>query len=497
MKRTKVILSIFASFLVAALLAGGVAAETSEAWSALGNLDTERAKRLFEEELEKSPGDFEVLRGLFLCACFDLDPAMQDRLVRDMVEAEPSNPYLLSLFEHVILEMSSWKDYLKLSELIGEALERQEDPRLRHTGMRMQTSVDSHRNRRQGRDFMEKSGSAPGYWVAGPFENQSNIAAYRSLPFEGAELDTAETVVGKEGQKVGWTWLKASSGGDLWPGEAYGSTSDFACQVRCFFELPSEMEVLVLPGGACSMRILLDGEKVYADPKYRNAVQREGFRVRLGQGPHEITAVLGSAENEVAFDVAVLAGDYRPIRGLKWPRFAAAPDREAVQVERIHTIFNPFDEYVESMGTQVDTPYWTALLRNHNGYEDESVKQLEKAEADGGLSLLGKWALHRSLLQNNEEAMAIEQLGDIKESASTAMTDYLWIEATVDDREAQIRAYEELNRIYPDRLPIELGVSVKVLVDGDYVGFLEGLDSLKKKYPGSSSPYEIRSLIYQ
>ncbi len=480
-----------------AMLSDGAVAGSDEAWTALENLEIGRAKQLFEEERERSPDDFGLMRGLFLCACFDFDTETQDRLARDMVQADPGNPYLLALFEHVVAEMSDWSTYFELCTLMGEALARQGDGRLRLSGFRMKNWTDRAKNRKPSDDWLDQLGMPPGYWVTGPFENQSNIAAYRPVPFEGERLDTLEVVVGKDGKRAGWTWLAATRWGDLRPGVAIGITTDFACQARCFFELPEEMEVLILPGGACSMRILVDGRKAYDDPKYRNAAQREGFRILLPRGPHEVAAVLGSSWLGISFHLAVLDTDYRPIKNLKWLRFAPVSTEEFGPVERIHPIFDPFDEYTKRVGTEEDTPYWKAILRIYNGYEAESVRELERAHEAGNLSTLGIWALYRSLLHNDEEAAAVERLGNIKERVSTPFTDYLWIEATIEDREVQISAYEQLDRIYPDHLMIDLSLSFRDLITGDYAALLENLDALKDKYPKSSTPYTFKRLIYQ
>jgi tetratricopeptide (TPR) repeat protein len=492
---------VAAGFLVmisaVAMLSNGAAAGRPEAWKALENLQIAEATHLFKEELQKSPGDFDLTRGLFLCACFDLDIDAQDELVRDMVRAGPGNPYLLPLFEHVVAEMSDRSTCLELCTLLGAALTGQSDGRMRANGIRIRSSADRDSNRKPPGDWFEKLGLAPGCWITGPFENESNIAAYRPVPFEEGRLDTMEVVVGKDGKRAGWTWLGADRWGDLRPGIALGVAADFACQARCFFELPEEMEVLILPGGACSMRILIDCRKAYDDPRYRNAVQREGFRIRLPRGPHEITAVLGSAWGEIGFHVGILDSEYRPIKGLKWLRFAQVAPNELGPAEPVHPIFDPFQEYIGRAGTAADTPYWKAILRIYNGYEAESVRELERADEAGSLSALGIWALYRSLVDNNEKAIAVEHLGRIKEIVSTPLTDYTWIEATIEDREAQITAYEELARTYPDRLLIDLSCSFRGLVTGDYAAVLKNLDSLKEKYPESSAPYEIKRLIYQ
>jgi tetratricopeptide (TPR) repeat protein len=480
-----------------AVLSDRAGAGRLEAWNALENLKIADAKRLFEEEIARSPGDFGLTRGLLLCAFFDLDMNAQDQLVRDLVRADPGNPYLLAVFEHVAAQMSDWSTCHELCTLIDDALTAQSDGRLRINGIWIQNSVDQDRNRKPPGNWFKSMGLAPGYWIAGPFENESNIAAYRNVPFEGDRLDTSEVVVGKDGKRAGWTWLGADRWGSLQPGIALGIAVDFACQTRCFFELPKDMDVVVLPGGACSMRILIDGKKAYDDRKYRNAVQREGFRINLPRGPHEITAVLGSGWADIGFHLGVLDADYRPIDGLKWLRFAQVTTEELGPVEPVHPIFDPFKEHISRAGRAADTPYWEAVLRIYNGYEDESVRELERSDEAGSLSTLGGWALYKSLVYNDEEAIAVEHLGAIKNKVSTPLTDYAWIDATIEDREALISAYKQLERIYPGRLHIDMSLSLGGLITGNWAAVLEDLDSLKEKYPQSSAPYDIKQLIYQ
>ena len=425
MKRTMVFAVLLVALMVITMPHDRASAGPDEAWTALENLEMAEAKRLFQEAIETAPDDFNLLRGLFLCSCLDMDAGTQDRLVRDMVRADPDNPYLLALFEHVVAEMVDWKTCLELSNILGEALIREGDGRLRLNGIRMQNAVDRAKNRKPPAHWLRDMGLAPGYWITGPFENQSNIAAYRPVPFEGEPLDTLAVVIGKEGKRAGWTWLPATRWGDLRPGVAIGTDTEFACQARCFFELPEDMAVLILPGGACSMRLLVDGDKVYDDPRCRNAVQREGFRLELQQGPHEITAVLGADWFEIVFHLAVLDTGYKPIKGLKWLRSAPVPAAGFAEVERAHPIFDPFEGYIAREGARPDTPYWRAILSMYNGYAAESVGELEQAYEAGNLSTLGIWALYRSLLHNDEEARATERLGEIKDRVSTPFTDYL------------------------------------------------------------------------
>lgn len=484
-----------AVFLSAAL--GTALADDGPAWTALADLEIQQAKQLFEQHLRETPEDFDALRGLFLCAYFDLDPRAQEDLVRRMVKADPANPYLPAVYEVVAAEMSDARSGLDLESLIAQALVRNGGPALAYSGKQMQQSTEADRGRLPAGSWAREMGFAPGYWLSGQFDNTSNIAAYRPLPTEGRALDTLEVVVGKDGMRAGWVWVDATSSGDLVPGLALGNDPDFACQARCFFGLPEEMEVLILTGGACSMRILLDGGEVLDSPKYRNAHQQGGVRLRLAGGTHEITAVLGSSDQQIIFRVAVTDTAYRPIKGLAWPRYAAVTPGAPAAASAVHPLFDPFDSYVASEGRQPDTVFWKTMLRIYNAYEAESVRELEAAYEEGRLSPLGIWALFRALKQNDEESASIGRLNQLKAGVSTAFVDYAWTDATVDDQEAKVAAMEELNRTYPGRLPIEMMVAMRTLINRDYPGFLRALEDLKQKHPDSSMPHDTMRLVYQ
>jgi tetratricopeptide (TPR) repeat protein len=491
--RTLAILTIF----LLTCSAGGVRADDGPAWTALAGLDIQKAKPLFEERLLESPGDFDAMRGLFLCAYFDFDPEGEEDLVRRMVEADPANPYLLAVFEVVAAELSDRRAGLDLEELISRALIKHGDPALTYSGKMMLESVDGDRGKLEPTGWASEIGLAPGYWLSGQFDNSSNIAAYRPVPMEGRALDTLEVVVGKDGMRAGWTWVDANRSGDLMPGLALGNDPDFACQTRCFFHLAKAADVLILTGGACSMRILVDGQKALDDPKYRNAHQQGGLRVGLPEGSHEITAVLGSSDQQIVFRVAVVDTAFQAIQGLTWPRYAAVSPQQLAPVTRVHPLFDPFDSYVSRVGEREDTVFWKAMLRIYNAHEAESVRELEAAYQDGKLSPLGLWALHRSLDQNEEESAATSRLSELKQTASTAMVDYVWTEATTDDQEAKVIAMEDLNRVYPHRLPIELMAAMRPLLNRDYPGFLRGLEEMKQRYPNSSMIQETMRFIYQ
>ncbi len=497
MIRFTFIRQLIATVIVVSVVCGTAWAGRDEAWQALHNLEITRAKELFQQELRKSPKDLSLMRGLLVAAYFDLDYETQIQMVKTMVKADPQSPYLIPVFEHVVAKMTGWSDQLGLQRQIGEALAKHATGALAHTGKHIIGSYHEAATCTPPTGWLVDMGYAPGCWVAGPFENLSQIAAYRPVPFEAEPLDTLATVTGKNGSKAGWTWLPVNKFGDFLPNFVVENAADLAFQFRIFFELPSDMTILVLPGGAYNSRVLIDGKKVYDDPTLRNATQREGFRVQLNQGAHQLTFVLGTENVGIGFSIGILDANYQPIAGIRWPRYAHFSANEAVTAENIHPIFDPFDAYVSDMGEEPDTRYWKAVLQTYNGYTAEAVRELEKLFNENDLSLLEIWTLYQSLQFNGEFSLALEYLKHIKERVSTAATDAAWIWNTVKDYEAQIKAFQELDRKYPDRLDCEFMSVLKSMLNRDMKTLMSDLTALKAKYPEAASVSAFMAKMYR
>ena len=475
---------------------GTVRSEVEQAWQAIHNLEIAQAKEFFQRELKNSPEDLSLMRGLLLAAYFDLDYQTQIDMVEAMVQADPRNPYLIPIHEHVAANLTGWSDQADLYNKIGKALTKHSSGPFAHTGKHIIETYHKMATCSPPDDWLEKMGYAPGGWVSGPFENQSKISAYRQVPFEGQKLDTLSMVTGKNGSKAGWTWLPSDQFGDFHPSFAMENTEKTACQFRAFFELPSDMTILLLLGGLYHGRFIMDGKEIYSDPVFRNAIQREGFRVQLDRGSHEITLVLGGDTLGVNFSVAILDTNYQPIKDLKWPRYAHFSLSETFEVEKFHPIFDPFDAYVEKTGQEPDTRYWKAILKTYNGYAAEIARELEKFSERNGLSLLETWGLYESLEYNAQQYWALKFLNEIKEQISNPKIDLNWISATSENYETTIKAAEQLNYKYPERFDIEFMKAHKSILSQDIKTLLADLEGLKKKYPGAASISSYMSWIY-
>lgn len=472
-------------------------ASNERAWQALHDLDIPLAKDLFRQGLEGSPNDLSLMRGLLLAAYFDMDDDTQIEMVKDMIRADPGNPYLMPVFEHVAANLTGWRDQLDLQLQIGQALNKHTSGSLSYTGRVITESYYRMADCKPPKGWSERMGYAPGCWASGPFENRSKIAAYRPVSFEAQRLDTLQVAKGKNGSKAGWTWLPSDGFGHFYPYFFLENTVDIACQFRIYFELPFDMSLLILPGGAYNCRVLIDGNKVYDDPIFRNAVQREGFRVWLDRGTHEITFVLGLEMGDAGFRIAILDTNYQPMEGLKWPRYAELKEHTTVEAESLHPIFDTFDAYLAQVGEEPDTRYWKAVLKIFNGYTLEAVRELEELFAQDDLSLMETWALYQALTYNVELTLALEYLKYIKEEVSTPLSDFAWISTTIENHETRIRAHAELNNQYPNRYRLELMSTLRWMLNQDIQSLLIDLESLKHKYPRTAGTSTLMFWVYQ
>jgi tetratricopeptide (TPR) repeat protein len=483
------------TFIIVLTLLSSALATPQDAWQALHNLDIAKARELFGQELKSAPKDVTLMRGLLLTAYFDLDHDTEARMVKELIAADPTNVYLMPVFEHVAAEMAEWGDRYDLQYAIGQALVKNAAPPLALVGRSMMESYFTVTMAKRPSDWNTEMAYAPGFWLAGPFDNQSKIAAYRTVPLEGQPLDTAAEVVGKEGARCGWTWLDHGFSHDVYPGMAIENAADVACLARTFFELPEDMEVLVLLGGAFHCRVLLDGTKVHDDPVYRNAAEREGFRVKLRKGPHEVAMVIGGPEGSSVFSLSILGADFRPIKGLKWLRYATVKNDASISAQKMHPIFDQFDAAI-SAAPLPDSRFWKGVLRINNGYAREAVSEFEQLFREGSLSPLETWLLYKALKLNEEKARATEYLSKIKDKASAPMVDLTWATETIEDFEAKISAWEDLQKKYPNRYPIEFLAAMKPTINRDAKALLANLQALQTKYPQAVGTHELLTSVY-
>lgn len=470
------------SLILTLLVVSTVWAGNDKAWEALHNLDIVKAKSLFESELAKNPDDIASMRGLLIASHFDLDYATQLMMIEKLTTANPDNPYLIPLSEYILAGLRDWARCNKLSFNIGEALSNNASGANAHTGRLLMEGYYQTADMKLPDSWSEKMNYAPGCWICGPFENNSNIAAYRPVEFENKPLDTLMVSTGKIGSKIGWTWLPVDDFGNFYPYFAIENSQDIALQARYYFEIPSEQEILVLMGGALSYRILFDGVKVHDDPRYRNAVQREAFKIKAAPGMHEITVVMGKTDQGITFGLEVLDTNYEPIEGFKWHRYSRIERGGNFEVEKLHPLFDPFEDYVLKNGEQPDTRFWRTYLQMYNGYSDEAVSSLESLYNADRLSPMEVYLLCEALRINDETPMALRYLGALVEAVKTPLTEYLWIENTVDNYEVKINSFCHLDSLYPDRFPIELSAALKPILKQDLISLFANYDSLKQKY---------------
>jgi len=470
-------------------------ATSSEAWEALKRLDIATAKTHFEAALEESPDDLAVMRGLLLTAYFDLDVPLQAKMIQKMIKTDPANPYLLPVFEFMAEELGDWKDQNKLHAEIGQALSRHGRGALAYSGKFIQAGAYYKCGQDKGAKMMAAAGCAPGCWTVGPFENKSQIAAYRPLPGETAPLDTAAQFRGKMGTVAGWSWIPNVYLGDLVPVQAMKNSEDMACQARLFFELPEDMEVVIGLGGVFHYRMYLDGLKIHDDPVFRNANEREAFQVKLSRGAHELALVMG-AEETVIFSVLVVDQDYNPIPKLKWLRQARITPADSLQVHKVHPIFDPFDAHVAVQGEAPDTRLWHSILRMYNGFAHEVMKDLESLHQKGELNLLEQWALYSSYKTLEEEMLAGEVLRNFHENAPTPWSELRWIQLESESSSPSAEHYINLQQKYRDRYAIDAMAAVVPALSADVETTIRQLNQVAEKYPWCASVHALLFIFY-
>ena len=487
------------SIALSVILPVGTLAETDldEAWQALNDLRIVEARNLFEQHLDQHPKDPEALRGLILSAYFDFDHQLEVDMVREYIDADPGSPYLPAIFEYLASTMDEWAESNELTEQLARSLIETGDGALRYMGYRIEGSLLKETKLEWPEDRLETLGTCPGGWITGPFDNRTNIAAYRPLPIEGEPMDTLSCVSGKLGFRCVWTWLPADQFGSILPGRALEDEVETACQFRTYFSLPEDMEVVILLGGSFSGRVAIDGEIVHNDPLSRNAVQREGIRVKLSKGTHELAMVICQTQSSSILCINLLDAEYAQIEGLAWLRLSDVPMDGPSEATMVHPIFDPYDTMVADRPARPDDRYWWAMLKTYNGYADEVIESFENLLAEGDLSLLETWILSRALINNDESTKGTEYLGYIRQAVSIPLIDWYWNVNTAESYAVQINAHIVLDSIYPGRIQFEMMSALKPLLEGDIPRAIASIDKLDAKYPTNTSLATIKSVYYQ
>jgi tetratricopeptide (TPR) repeat protein len=457
-------------------------ADADNAWAALHQLDIQSAIGRFEKALEKSPNDISLKRGLILAHHFDCRVQPQFRLVREVLEQDPANPYLLALYEHVAAELETYAGILDFRREIAEALMGSTGP-VQFCGKTMYESWSEATLEDLPDDWLMLSGKAPGAWVAGPFENVSHIAAVRPLQGEAEPLDTNRVFAGKDGARVSWHWLEGDRSGSFALSSVMENLPEAAAQVRLNFSLPRDMDVAIVIGGVFHYRMLIDGYMVVEDHELRNAVIRGAVRVPLSSGEHALTLSIGWEEGTSPVAVHLLDAEYQPIEGLTWLRTPVVGSGQPIRSELVHPIFDTYKAYVDTVGSAPDTRYWWAVLQIYNGYAVEAIRELEELDSRGELSLLEQFILYQALKTNEEATEASSRLGAIAQQCSTPLTDMAWLTASESDRELMLRKSIELARKYPGRAPLDMFTTMEPMLTNNFSGFLAAADSFEIEYP--------------
>ncbi len=481
------------------VLVGSAGAQVADsAWAALQRLDITAARTLFNRHLEKFPGNSSALRGLILTEHFDCRYDEQFAYLRALAGQDKCDPYLTAVLEHMYAELKTFAGQDSVAQIILDAFARSSDPMTRYYGRHASVKNAQEAAAPVSEQDLVDLGRVPGCWIAGPFENQSRIAALRLLPFEDLPLDTMATTAGKGGALVEWRYLPGGPYGDLNLSSVIEDMEDAAVLVRFAFSVPATQTVNILAGGAFHYRLRVDGAEVYENRIYRNSVQREGVSLTLGPGTHEVTMALGFLEmGATIVTLSVVGEDFGPIDGLRWHHDPVAKYLAPPSAQPFHPLFDPLARHVEANGAEPDTRYWKSLLQIYNGYHKEAIRDLEDTDGQAPLSPLELWALRTALAANDEETRATECLRRINDHAKCARTEWAWIQANKTDHASSIREMEVMSATYPDRFDYDLMTMLLPLVNGDVPGFLAKVESVRGKYPRAAGVPTLMAVLYQ
>ncbi len=474
------------------LISGMVAAGTvDDAWAELHKLNTGVAKELFTKAIKENPKDESAKRGLFLAADLDMDHLTASEAVKQM-GSQPGDPYLPSVFEYWTAIEKEWSDHEVVVRRIVSMIEKSPHSGHRYMAERMNQSLalaTSFKPVTRG-----TNDGFIGAWAIGPFDNKSDIAFFRDLPLETAPFDTAATATGAMGVRTGWCWLETGADGHVVPIFPFSSAVSNVCLVKAFFELPAEQEIIILLGGVYSSRVRLDGKLIQADPTFRNASIRSGFRARLAQGVHELTLTLGNADSNADVRIGVRGADYTPVAGLRWLRNAVIPANPDLQVSQFHPIFDLFDSLTADRPS-TERRFWSGVLRMNNGYTNEAVTEFEAALAENQLTPLEMYLLCQMVEQQGNDVRRGEVLGMIS-AAACPMVGMQWVRSSAGTTAEQVEMMTKLNMQYPNRVPIEALVNIGYILKGDMQGYKQGILDLMKKYPEAAMLHLVLQQLY-
>ncbi len=465
----------------------GNSTNMDKAWEALANLDIHTARPLFEQQLEKSPGDIEAMRGLLLSAYFDLDTRTAFKEATDLIQAAPGDPGLLPIYELLVDEFVTYSKTKSFSGIAGQAFADSGTGGMRYYGRAILRAKLGQTSDTSTQTLSHELGTEEGAWVIGPFDNRADIAAYRELPLETAPLDTTAVVSGNLGFRATWNYIRAGLFDEIDPSLTFGSDSIYASEVRSFFRLPQRMPITLIYGGASSSRIRIDGCVVSDDPAPRNAHLTGGIRLTLDAGPHEISAVIGTEIKFLNIWFAVVDTSYNSIPGLEWQRYAQVSYVDSLSSSRVNPIFDSFDKWSAAHPSAPDGRCLSAMLHMWNGYAPEIIHEFEPLQAEGKLTLLDTWVLYKALLLHNEKEEALKYLAVLKSGSDNPWVWSEWVSKLVSSHEDQIRICDSLCSVYPGRMPLELMASLKPLLSGDLAGWETNIANIVKEHPDESS----------
>lgn len=479
------------------LLAAQISASEKSAWDNLNNLNITEAKKDFLEEREKSPEKLSLMRGLLIAATMEYDYDLSVSMLDSIVYYHPDNPYLIPVFEYFNVFLEGYVEKQNYEKKFGEAILKNSDGALALYGHRIINGYNLMLMNEISPEQIKAVNNAPGMWVAGPFDNTSNITTYRQLPIETDPVDTNAIILGEQGYQVKWTWDNCWDSGELLLGNTFDHTFGDALIATAFFEIPNDTELILIPGGAYSGRFLIDNEKVVESYRHRNSIMREGCLVKLKKGVHRITAVLCDLKYPTSFSISVLDSKYKPIDGFKWLRFGQVTKDKPEKLKDIHPIFDPFNSYIEKNGKDPDTDFWMTMLRNYNGYVKESVSELEKKYLSDDRTSLDVVTLCLSLDLNGEKSRSLMLLDELRgkvknlylESSYAQDMSYTFIE--------RVQAFEQIQKEYGHTIVIDLMVSMRALINGDIDKFFKDVDSITKLYPEVALLDKVLSDLYR
>ena len=490
------VLSFLVTVAVVLALAPNALSANDKAWQALANLQVVEAKRLFAEARVQHPEDLSLMRGLYLSAALDLDRDMQVDMVDSMIHYHPGDPYLLAIFEHVVVDMEGWREQSRLQWELGGSLASHSKGALAYSGLRMQEGSYQRKLESPPPKWKEAVNKAPGFWICGPFDNTSHIAVYRPLAIEAVPHDTLTAIQAMHGYAGRWTWLETNAKGAAFVGQTTENVAGGAYVMRVFFEVPLDTEVLILPGGAYSGRVLIDGYKVLESIRYRNAVVREGCRAKLTAGIHGLTVVVCDVQDAASLSLSILDPEYEPIDGFRWLRHGQSSESAPTQVAALHPLFDTWEAHLDTVGEAPDSRYWRAILMIYNGHQREAVTYLEALHQSGEATLLELSALYSALVKNNEASRALDVLSQIREKGACVAVDVSYHLGNLASYAEAPQIFERLRDQYGSRVEIDMMIALRPLLNSDISGFKVTMDSLIERNPNVASLHEILYRLY-